>query len=131
MALPPGKTAGAQSALDILLVEDHAESRMVLAKLLGHYGHRVTAAESLAEASQALASRRYEILLSDLGLLDGDGCDLVRSAKQNHGIRLAIALTGHSLAQDGERARQAGFDHYLTKPADFHQLRSLLASGES
>lgn len=121
---PP--SANSRRALDILLLEDHAESRTVIAKLLGHCGHRVITAEGLAEANAALAQRTFDVLLSDLGLLDGEAFDLVRALKESHGVRLAIALTGHPPQQDGERARAAGFDHYLTKPADFHELRSLL-----
>ncbi len=113
--------------MKILVLEDHEESRRVMAQLLEYCGHTVRSAESLSEADALLGQESFEVMLSDIGLLDGDAFDLVQRAKTEHGIRAAVALTGHPLEQDGTRARAAGFDHYLTKPVDFHVLRSLLS----
>jgi DNA-binding response OmpR family regulator len=67
----------------------------------------------------------FDILISDLNLPDGDGIDLVREAKQAHGLK-AIALTGRTSEQEREQGLVAGFDCYLTKPIDFHELKVAL-----
>lgn len=111
----------------ILLLEDHGESRNVIANLLGHCGYTVSAAGSLAEATALLETDCFDVLLSDIGLLDGDAFDLVKTARARPALKLIVALTGRIADEDRQRAREAGFDHYLTKPVDFHELRQLLA----
>ena len=114
--------------MNILLVEDHQDTRRVLSNLLGRADHEVISASGTTEALKLLANMRVNVLLSDLGLQDGDGLDLVAKAKTLQPKIKAIALTARSSAQDQERGRKAGFDHYLTKPFDFHELRMLLAA---
>ena len=114
--------------MNILLVEDHQDTRRVLSNLLGRADHEVISASGTTEALKLLANMRVNVLLSDLGLQDGDGLDLVAKAKTLQPKIKAIALTARSSAQDQERGRKAGFDHYLTKPFDFHELRVLLAA---
>jgi DNA-binding response OmpR family regulator len=110
----------------ILLVEDHTDTRSVLSSLLGRSGYRIIAAKKAEEAKELLRRMRFDILLSDLGLPDGDGLDVAREAKavQQH-IR-AIALTARGSENDVRLGREAGFDDYLTKPFDLHELRSAL-----
>jgi DNA-binding response OmpR family regulator len=110
----------------ILLLEDHGESRDIIAKLLVHCGHTVTVASNLAEASDLLGKMPFEVLLSDIGLPDGDAFQLVAEAKRSLPVMKTVALTGRATDEDRELSRQAGFDHFLTKPVDFHELRSLL-----
>ncbi|MEY2547744.1 MAG: two-component system, OmpR family, response regulator QseB, partial [Verrucomicrobiota bacterium] len=62
-----------------------------------------------------------------LGLPDGDGLDLVAKAKALQPKIKTIALTARGSQSDYERGKKAGFDHYLTKPFDFHELRTLLS----
>lgn len=112
--------------MQILLLEDHGESRTVITNLLTHWGHTVLGAESLETARTHMAGQLFDLLLSDIGLLDGDAYDLVKAAKEEHRIRCVVALTGRTAEEDRSRAREAGFDYYLTKPVDFHELRSLL-----
>jgi DNA-binding response OmpR family regulator len=113
--------------VNILLVEDHSDTRRVLSSLLGRAGHEILTAKGITEALQVLATTRVNVLLSDLGLLDGDGLDLVQKAKRLQPKICAIALTARGSQDDVERGRKAGFDHYLTKPFDFHELRTLLS----
>jgi DNA-binding response OmpR family regulator len=68
----------------------------------------------------------FEVLLSDIGLPDGDAFQLVAEAKRSLPVMKTVALTGRATNEDRELSRQAGFDHFLTKPVDFHELRSLL-----
>ena len=113
----------------MLLVEDHRDTRLVLSKLLTHYGHDVLAAETVRDALQALDETRFDMLLSDIGLPDGDGCELVGEAKRRQPLRKTIALSALVSAEDQARGLHAGFDHYLTKPLDVRQLRQVMTAG--
>lgn len=112
--------------MNILLVEDHTDTRRVLSSLLGRSGHEILTAKGVNEALEVLSTTRVNVLLSDLGLLDGDGLDLVGKAKTLQPKIKAIALTARGSEKDLELGKKAGFDHYLTKPFDFHELRTLL-----
>ena len=114
--------------MNILLVEDHQDTRRVLSNLLGRAEHEVISAKGVTEAVQLLENMRVNVLLSDIGLEDGNGLDLVAKAKTLQPKIKAIALTARSSPKDYERGHKAGFDHYLTKPFDFHELRMLLAA---
>jgi len=114
--------------MNILVVEDHQDTRQVLSTLLERAEHEVITASGVAEALQLLENVRVNVLLSDLGLPDGDGLDLVAKAKTIQPKLRAIALTGRESAGDHQLGQKAGFDHYLTKPFDFHELRTLLGA---
>jgi len=113
--------------MNILVVEDHQDSRRVLSTLLGRVGHEIMTANGVTDALQLLANVRVNVLLADLDLPDGDGLDLVVKAKRLQPRLKAIALTARSSVDDYRLGQKAGFDHYLTKPFDFHELRTLLA----
>jgi DNA-binding response OmpR family regulator len=113
--------------VDILLVEDHGESRTTFARLLSHWGHTVAIAGTLREADTLLKETPYDVLLSDIGLPDGEAFQLVGRAKEAHRVKRAMAVTGRERPEDRELSLRAGFDYYLTKPVDFHELRNLLA----
>lgn len=116
------------TGVHILLVEDHPDTRLVLTKLLTRYGHDVAAAENVHDALELLDNLLFDILLSDIGLPDGDGLELVGEAKRRQPLRMTVALTALASPDDRERGRRAGFDHYLTKPVDFQRLRSVLTA---
>ena len=84
-------------------------------------------APTAAEALAFLGRERIHVLLCDLGLPDGDGLQVVAKAKQLNPDVKAIALTARDSDNDYRAGFDAGFDHYLTKPFDFAELRSLLA----
>jgi hypothetical protein len=112
----------------ILLVEDHLDTRTVLSRLLLHCGHEVSSAENVHDALQLLDHLRFDVLLSDIGLPDGDGLELVQEARRRQPLKQTVALTALGTADDKERGYRAGFDHYLTKPLDFARLRCVLAA---
>jgi DNA-binding response OmpR family regulator len=112
--------------MNILIVEDHQDTRRVLSTLLGRADHEVITASGVTEAIQLLQNMRVNVLLSDLGLPDGDGLELVAKAKAIQPKIRAIALTARDSAHDYRLGQKAGFDHYLSKPFDFHELRTLL-----
>ena len=113
--------------VNILLVEDHEETRTALQTLLSRLGHTLVTAQTRAEALAALKDARVHVLLCDLGLPDGDGLEVVGQAKKLNPDIKAIALTARDSDDDYRVGFEAGFDHYLTKPFDFGELRSLLA----
>ena len=113
-------------SLRILLVEDHGDTRRTLSRLLKHFGHDISEAESAESAMAILKSKTLDVVLSDIGLPDGSGYDIIAEAKRNQPVR-GIALTGFGMEQDIQRSKEAGFDFHLTKPVDFQELRSVLA----
>ena len=112
-------------ALRILLVEDHDDTRRTLARLLAHFGHQIVVADSQQTALETLRSKAFDVVLSDIGLPDGSGYDVITEAKRTRGVA-GIALTGYGRDEDVQRGKQAGFDFHLTKPVDFHELRTVL-----
>jgi signal transduction histidine kinase len=111
--------------LRILLVEDHDDTRRTLARLLTHFGHHIVVADSQQTALDTLRSRAFDVVLSDIGLPDGSGYDVISEAKRSRHVA-GIALTGYGREQDVQRGKEAGFDFHLTKPVDFHELRTVL-----
>lgn len=112
-------------SLRLLLVDDHADTRAVLARLLTKFGHQMATADSAQSALKLLAENRFDVLISDIGLPDGDGYDLVREAKRGQSLK-AVALSGFGTEADVRRSFEAGFDYHITKPVDMNELRSLL-----
>jgi len=119
-----GDTTATRS-LHLLLVDDHTDTRLVLSRLLSKCGHEVATTDSEQGALKLLESGRFDALISDIGLPDGDGYDLVREAKRRLPLS-AIALSGYGTEEDVRRSLEAGFDYHLTKPVDLNGLRSLL-----
>ena len=109
----------------LLVVEDHEPTLAVLARLLRRHGHEVSTANSVKSALVLAASRTFDFVVSDLGLPDGDGADLMRQLTSDHGLR-GIALSGYGMEQDFARTEKAGFCAHLVKPINFEELdRSL------
>jgi PAS domain S-box-containing protein len=111
--------------LRVLLVDDHLDTRSVLSRLLAKCGHEVATADSVQRALQLLESRGFDMLISDIGLPDDNGYNLVREAKRRQTLK-AIALSGFGMESDVRRSLEAGFDYHVTKPVDFNRLRALL-----
>ena len=113
--------------LRILYVEDHSDTRMVLARLLVRFGYNVFTAANVRDALGLLDGLAFDVLLSDIGLPDGDGFELVTEARQRQPLRCAVALTAYASDADREHGFRAGFDRYLTKPLDVAILRNVLS----
>jgi signal transduction histidine kinase len=118
----------------ILLVDDHADSVRPMQLFLEASGYQVTTADTVATALYAATQNQFDLLVSDLGLPDGSGDDLIRQL-QDKGRKLpSIALSGYGTEQDVARSRAAGFQVHLTKPVSPQDLRttmdSLLTTGE-
>ena len=115
----------ATKCLRILLVEDHGDTRRILSRLLSHFGHDISVAESTQSALDFVGSRKFDVVLSDIGLPDGSGYEVIAEAKRQQPVK-GVALTGFGSDADIRRGKEAGFDYHLTKPVDFHELRSVL-----
>ncbi len=119
-----GEVRGAQAGPTrrrLLLIEDHQATRAALARLLGKRGYDVVACESVAEAVAAAERQRFDLVVSDIGLPDGNGHDLMRRLRERHGLR-GIAVTGYGMERDVEASREAGFVAHLTKPVNMATL---------
>jgi CheY-like chemotaxis protein len=121
------QTAEMRPALKILFVEDDPPTRRVLAQLLQLRQYRVTAVSNLKAALEIGRSEEFDILISDIGLPDGTGWELIRTLAAERPIR-AIALTGFGMDDDVRRCQEAGFLAHLTKPVDFAKLDELIRS---
>ncbi len=115
-----------ERGLKLLLVEDHDDTRRVLARLLTHFGYEVTLSGSVAEALDAFRSQRFDAILSDIGLPDGTGYQIMAEAQRAVGKIRGVALTGFGMSEDVRRSKEAGFEFHLTKPVDVAELRTVL-----
>lgn len=126
LATTPATKAGNTARDDepparILLVEDHADTARALLESLTSRGHEVTVVHSVADALRAAAADEVELLISDIGLPDGTGLDLIRQIEPRPSIG-AIALSGFGMDADLKRSLKAGFARHLTKPVDARLL---------
>ena len=119
------RAAASTRPLRILVVEDHEPTRYVMTKLLADLGHSPVPAAGLESAMRALESGPIDLLISDLGLPDGTGHDLMRAIRQRYDIR-GIALSGYGMDEDVRRSEAAGFAEHLTKPVDLGRLEAAI-----
>jgi CheY-like chemotaxis protein len=115
-------------ALRILLVEDHADTAETLHRLLSRRGYEVRTAASVADAMRVADTFVFDVLVSDIGLPDGRGTELLgRLQRQIDRPIRAVAMSGFGMEDDIERSRQAGFADHLTKPVDFGELERAIS----
>ena len=118
-----------RKALRILLVEDHEDTNRSLTQLLRRRGYYVQPAKSVQSAIEAAAQERFDVLVSDIGLPDGSGIDLMEKLASEHAL-FGIALTGFGMEDDVRRSREVGFNHHLVKPVDLNRLDSLIQQAD-
>ena len=109
----------------ILLVEDHDDTAAIMSSVLRHQGHTVRRAGTVAAALQAAQAEPFDLLISDIGLPDGSGLDLMRQLRLRQPVR-GIALSGFGMEEDVTRSRAAGFDEHLTKPVSLDVLETTI-----
>jgi CheY-like chemotaxis protein len=122
-ALPP--VPGARRPMRIFVVENHEDTRFLLCLLLEQLGHTVFSAPSLAEALAAMPAARCDVLISDIGLPDGNGWDLMTRLGDAR-PPYAIAMSGFGMSSDRQRSLNVGYRHHLLKPVEPNQLERLL-----
>ena len=108
--------------LRILLVEDHADTARMVSRLLRGKGYAVQTAGDVASARTLLRARNFDLLVSDLGLPDGSGLDLMRQLADDSVPILGIAVSGYGTEDDLCKSREAGFAEHLVKPISFPKL---------
>jgi CheY-like chemotaxis protein/anti-sigma regulatory factor (Ser/Thr protein kinase) len=114
-------------SLQLLVVDDHPQTLRILASLLRKQGHKVLTAHCVQAAIKLLEDEHFDGLISDIGLPDGNGCDVMRAAKARQSL-VGIALSGFGMEEDVRRSLDAGFDHHLTKPIDFQELERFVGA---
>jgi CheY-like chemotaxis protein len=136
-ATPGGKQASVQDKptrvreatrdhpLRVLLVEDHKDTLRALRNLLVRLGHEVLSAENMTDALRVSEEEEFDLLLSDIGLPDGSGLELVRRIRETRRIN-AIAVSGFGMEDDVLKSREAGFFDHLTKPVSFDRLQEAI-----
>jgi PAS domain S-box-containing protein len=128
LTVPPTESL----SIDVLVVDDEGDVRDLLSFTLVSRGARVQAVSSAREALELIANRRFDVLLADLRMPDGDGYELIRTLRAGedaHGsTRLgAIAVTAYAAPSDRERAIAAGYDSHVAKPIDMEELMRAIA----
>jgi PAS domain S-box-containing protein len=121
----PAAAPGQESGLRILFVEDHRDTRLSMEMLLRRQNHSVAAASTAQEALELASREKFDVVLSDLGLPDMSGIELMQQLRDRFGLR-GVALTGFGMEEDVVRSRAAGFTHHITKPIRLDQLRRVL-----
>jgi signal transduction histidine kinase len=110
----------------ILLVEDHPSTRHALTNLLVRRKYEVLGAACLAEARALAKKEPFDILISDVGLPDGSGNELMKELRGRPGL-VGIVLTGYGMNSDVQLSLAAGFAAHITKPVSSQDLDRALA----
>ncbi|MEA2711485.1 MAG: hypothetical protein QOF78_4086 [Phycisphaerales bacterium] len=124
---PMGPSAGAGPRPRILLVEDHLDTQRTLCRLLEERGFEMLVAGSVAAALATLAAAPVDLILSDIGLPDATGYELMRKVRASYEIP-GIAVSGFGMDGDLKSSQDAGFAAHLTKPVDMQHLDSTIRS---
>jgi PAS domain S-box-containing protein len=111
--------------LNILIVEDHENTAAVMSKLLKRNGHEVVTATTVRQALHVLRTTPLDLLVSDLGLPDGDGFEVMTELSKISDAK-GIAISGYGMEEDLERSSRAGFSAHLTKPIDVQKLQETI-----
>jgi signal transduction histidine kinase/CheY-like chemotaxis protein len=124
----PGVAAkGALSGIYALLVEDDPDGCDLMQMMLRRFGAEVTAVSTAAAALESVRLRRPDVLVSDIGLPDGDGFQLLKRVRESNQDLPAVAVTAYASRQDVARALAAGFQAHVAKPVEPAQLSAAVA----
>ena len=121
---PPGKS----TASHILVVDDEPDLRTLYELTLLREGYRVETAGDLAQAHHALATNRFDVVITDMRLPDGLGLALLKQVAEQQRPERCVVMTAFGSAENAVEALKAGAFDYLTKPVDLKQFRSVVAS---
>lgn len=115
--------ASADEPCKVLVVDDHEDTATVAARLLSFGGYEVSVATGYQAALDTAKGARFDVLVCDIGLGDGDGCDLLAEVRAMYAVR-GVAVTGYAYKTDRDRCVAAGFGRFLTKPVSLDDLRA-------
>jgi CheY-like chemotaxis protein len=119
---PPAQAA--RGTCKVLLVDDNAETLRTVAMVLRSSGFDVQTATSVASAFTALRGEQFKLLVSDIGLPDGTGLDIMRHCRDHLGLK-GIAFSGYATEHDVQASHEAGFAHHLAKPSELGRMIGL------
>ena len=122
----PAAPADGVRPLRILLVDDHVDTTAALKKLLTRRGHTVAAAANIRSAVEVAEGGPFDLLISDVGLPDGSGLELMTLLGARFGMP-GIAISGFGMNGDVERSIKAGFSEHLVKPVQLEKLEAAMA----
>jgi signal transduction histidine kinase len=111
----------------VLLVDDHYDTCIGMKRMLERRGYEITVAHSAEQAVEKVRTEEFDLLISDIGLPDRSGYELMREVRLNKDLP-GIALSGFGSEQDINQAREAGFSEHLTKPINFERLEKTIQS---
>src|SRR5437867_9088376 len=111
----------------VLLVDDHHDTCIGMKRMLERRGYEITVAHSADQAVENVRTQDFDLLISDIGLPDRSGYDLMREVRLAKNLP-GIALSGFGSEQDVNQAREAGFAEHLTKPINFERLEKTMQS---
>ena len=117
--------------LSVFLVEDNADTRFLMAYLLVEAGYEVYEAGTMQEALRDYPNRHIDVLVSDIGLPDGTGCELLQELRRKGDSPYAIAVSGFGTSRDIRASLAAGFRHHLVKPIEIKMLEKVLEQARS
>jgi len=122
----PEPKAGPAASMHILLVEDHADTRQCMHRLLESQGHRVRSAGDAQSAIDLSKREEFDLLVTDVGLPDRTGVELLHELRQRDPELPAIALSGFGLPKDVVHSKEAGFVEHFVKPVDLQKLHAAI-----
>jgi DNA-binding response OmpR family regulator len=111
----------------VLLVDDHHDTCIGMKRMLERRGYKITVAHTAEQAVEKVREEDFDLLISDIGLPDRSGYELMREVRLNKDLP-GIALSGFGSEQDVTQARDAGFSEHLTKPINFERLEKTIQS---
>src|SRR5262249_30722943 len=119
--------AAVPSQRRVLLVDDHYDTCLGMKRMLERRGYEITVAHSAEQAVEKVRTQEFDLLISDIGLPDHSGYELMREVRLNTRLP-GIALSGFGSEQDVNQAKEAGFAEHLTKPINFERLEKTIQS---
>jgi len=118
-----------KKSLHILVVENHQDTLDAMKMFLDLRGHITETAGTMKAALDAAADNAFDLVITDIGLPDGDGWELMRQLRERGPVR-AVAMSGYGWKEDLEKSRAAGFEAHLLKPLKIAELENVLRKME-
>jgi CheY-like chemotaxis protein len=118
--------------MEVLVVDDEADTLELIKVLLGQCGAKVTTARSSAEALEVLRRRQPDVIISDIGMPAEDGFEFIRKVRllppERGGKIPAVALTAYARAEDRLRVLRSGYQMHISKPVELAELVAVVAN---
>jgi CheY-like chemotaxis protein len=114
-----------KKSLHILVVENHQDTLDAMKMFLDLCGHTTETAGTMKAALDVAVGNTFDLVITDIGLPDGDGWELMRQLRERGPVR-AVAMSGYGWKEDLEKSRAAGFEAHLLKPLKITELENVL-----